>query len=397
MSPDLPLHVSWFPTARPNGPAYGCPRDTTWGKLCGALQHRREGEKDGPNLVPARFKPENNGKVRRLGRNVVARTAVALDLEYNSKTGEFPPPFALARGTLRQSGWAAILYTSHNHVSRAPRYRILLPLSAPVDPLLPVVEVAAEELQLGGVLDRSKLSAASLFFLPSCPLGQLNLHDVAVIDGDPVSADWICEIAGRVLAEREVARDRVAAEAHKEAEARRQAKIAAGADPDDSLIEKIRGHLDLTQILLAHGYDRGPHGNWRHPNSQSGSYGAYVANLGGIDRVFSHNAGDPLHPANLPAWCGVAAVDAVDVAIVLDYGGDRKRGLHELAKRFGLDHREQRRELARLIFRMDRQGASQAEIEAAAFADGARLGLSRAEIADVVRWVAFIMLTRSAA
>ena len=47
--------------------------------------------------------------------------------------------------------------------------------------------------------------------------------------------------------------DRIAAVAREEAEEPRQARIAAGLDPDDSLIE-IRAYLDLAQILLSHGY-----------------------------------------------------------------------------------------------------------------------------------------------
>ena len=62
--------------------------------------------------------------------------------------------------------------------------------------------------------------------------------------------------------------DRIAAVAREEAEEPRQARIAAGLDPDDSLIE-IRAYLDLAQILLSHGYaKRGA--KYRHPNSTSG-------------------------------------------------------------------------------------------------------------------------------
>jgi hypothetical protein len=89
---DTPLVISWFPTATPKGPALGDPEHTTWGEFCGVCWWRREGEKDGPNFVPARFKLEPDGRhVRRLKENVVSRTAVALDLEANNQTGELPP------------------------------------------------------------------------------------------------------------------------------------------------------------------------------------------------------------------------------------------------------------------------------------------------------------------
>jgi hypothetical protein len=56
---DIPLTVSWFPTAMPNAPAaIGDPERTTWGQFCDVFWSRREGEKDGPNFVPARLSLE---------------------------------------------------------------------------------------------------------------------------------------------------------------------------------------------------------------------------------------------------------------------------------------------------------------------------------------------------
>ena len=64
---DIPLTVSWFPTAMPDGPAIGDPERTTWGAFAGVFWWRREGHKDGSLFVPARFKPEPDGRhVRRL-------------------------------------------------------------------------------------------------------------------------------------------------------------------------------------------------------------------------------------------------------------------------------------------------------------------------------------------
>ena len=96
-------------------------------------------------------------------------------------------------------------------------------------------------------------------------------------------------------------------------------------------------------MLTGHGYDR-QGTKYRHPNSSSGAFGADIKVFGGIERVFSHNGTDPLHADNLPAWCdGVTALDAVDVVIILDFGGDRQRALRELAKRFGISKAEEQR------------------------------------------------------
>lgn len=63
MSADtLPLVVSWFETAAPTGPALGDPERTTWGEFASIFEWRREGEKDGPNVVPARFTLEPDGR-----------------------------------------------------------------------------------------------------------------------------------------------------------------------------------------------------------------------------------------------------------------------------------------------------------------------------------------------
>ncbi len=395
-----PLHLSWFPTAiRSKGPAYGIPRDTTWGRLCDALRTRRQGEKDGPCFVPARFQLEPDGmRVRRLGRNLLARTVIVLDIEANTATGELPPTLSDAVARVRALGWASAGYTSHKHTAAAQRYRLVFPISEEIDHELPAVEVVAGELGLGGVLDTSKCGAASPFYLPSCPPGRLDDHEAAVVDGAPIAATWVREAAGKLLAARQAEQTRIAAEAHAQAELRRQVRIASGTDPDNSLIEKIRVHLDLKALLLAHGYDRDRKGKFRHPNSQSGSFGADIKGFAGIDRIYSHNATDPLHRNNLPEWCGgVTALDAVDVAIILDHAGNRKHGLRELAKRFGLDKSQARKAVAALIYRMRNCCAPQLAIEAAALATGASSGLSQAEVCAVARHVVTKISKREAA
>jgi hypothetical protein len=107
-----------------------------------------------------------------------------------------------------------------------------------------------------------------------------------------------------------------------------------------------------------------------------------------VDRVYSHNGGDPLHRDNLPSWTTATALDSVDVAIILDFGGDRTRALREMAERFGLTKTEERKQLTKLMFAMIRQQASQNAIEVAAFAEGIRLGLSTVEVVSVATWVA---------
>ncbi len=389
---ETPLAVCWFPTAMPNGPAIGDPELTTWGEFCSIFWWRREGDKDGPNFIPATFSLEADGRhVRRLKRNLLSRTAIALDCESNKETGELPPALGELEERIKNQGWAALAYTSHSHTAAAPRYRIVLPLSKSIAIHIPAVELVADDLHLLGVLDRSKTGASSLFYLPSAAPGHLDNHEMRVIDGHPVHGEWMEACAEAILEQRRSDAERVAERAHKDAAAKREVKIASGFDPDDSLIERIRGQFDLAAVLRSHNYTTigGKTGTkFRHPNSQSGAYGADIKVFGGVERVFSHNGGDPLHASNLPSWCGVTALDVFDVVVILDHGGDRKKALHELGKRFGLDKAAERKAIAKLLFSMGRERATQKSMEIAALAEGERLGLSHAEIWEVAHWVA---------
>lgn len=381
---DLPITISWFESAiLRDRPALGDPEHTTWGTFCEVFAYRREGEKDGPCFAPARFRVEADGRhVRRLLKNVVAYTAVCLDIETSKTTGEIPPVPQRALETAKAAGLACLVYTSHNHREECDnRYRMIFPLSEEVAPEYPAPEFVAVRLKLDGVLDRSKITPSSVFYLPSCEDEKRGGHFCGVVDGDPIDSAWIAREGEALL-------QAVQTEAQAKAAARAAARAAAGVNPEAQLIEKIRARLDLETVLASHGYDK-HRGKFRHPNSSSGVFGANIKTLGGVQRVFSHNATDPLHADNLPEWCeGVTAVDAFDVAAILDFSGDRKKALRTLGERYGLTKNREKKTVAALIFRMIRQQAPQDEIELAALAEGMRLGLSREEVCAVAAWIA---------
>jgi hypothetical protein len=133
--------------------------------------------------------------------------------------------------------------------------------------------------------------------------------------------------------------DRVAAQAQTEAEARRQAKLAAGFNPQDSIIEQIRSHLDLGALLLSHGYARAG-SRYRHRNSSSGSFGS-----------------------------------------------NRAGAIKELTERLGLSKAEGRKAVAKTIYNAIRHRKPQQEIERTAFAEGQRHKLSPAEVVRVAQWI----------
>lgn len=335
---NISFSVSWFTTASPGGPAYGTMASTTWPAFTARLRRRRQGKKDGPSFILATFRPEPDGQIRRLNKNLVMRTAIALDVETSKQTGEVPPPLAETAARIKARGWAVALYTSHSHRPEAPRYRIVLPLSAEIMPDLPAVEVAADLLGVRGVLDESKIGAASLFYLPSADPEHLEHHETTVIDGTPLDAAWMQERAGAVLAAREAERARQRAEALEAAAKRREERTRRGFDRDASIIEAIRNRLDMAGELIGHGYQPAGDKRYLYPGSESGVPGVYVLiGQDGIERVYSHHSDDPLAPGNLPAWCRVKALDVVDVVTILDHGGDQKEALRTLAKRLGLE------------------------------------------------------------
>jgi hypothetical protein len=225
---------------------------------------------------------------------------------------------------LRRAGILALIYTSPSHTPERPRWRILCFFSREYPPAERDRFMARLNGLFGGIFSHESWTLSQSYYYGS--IARNPAHRVEIVAG--VAIDL---------------RDDLDATAIKPALLEAKAALQearASNDPreadDASLIEKIRARLDLSQLLAAHGYAR--RGNvWRHPNSQSGGFGADIKTFSGIERVYSHNGGDPLHPGNLPAWTGgVTAIDVVDVAAILDFGGDRTRALRELAVRFHL-------------------------------------------------------------
>ena len=143
---------------------YGQRVATTWDALAARCLDHRTGEKDGPALSAGIFDgPRGNA-------NLVERAFVALDIEANPATGEVPVDVEIKADYLAARGIMCAIWSTHSHTPDRPRYRVLLPLAAPI-PHQPDIDsqisaAVAQELRLSGVADASKYGAASLFFLP---------------------------------------------------------------------------------------------------------------------------------------------------------------------------------------------------------------------------------------
>jgi hypothetical protein len=234
--------------------------ETPWDDLCARLGNHRVGEKDGPALAVATFSgPRGNA-------NVTTRTMVAFDVETNPRTGEIPGRFEVVASAFAMRRQAAFLWTTHSHTPDAPRYRVIMPLSAPIpydaecDPFL--TAAAAAQLQFYGLADQSKFGAASLFYLPRHPADALAFQ-VQKIAGTPIDVGYLLTSATTIA--QGVAQD----------EAQRLAARRAREMPPE-LMAIIRGYNEAHPIaacLVRYGYRRD--GNrWKSPHQSVASQGA---------------------------------------------------------------------------------------------------------------------------
>lgn len=155
----------------------------TWQAFAGAMLHEHDerDDKDGLGFVLADFSTPY-----RLAENVTSYSAVLLDMDTGMGPGgrpETPPSVAYAFEQLQTSGLAGLIYTTHNHEAPAsvndgkpagPRYRVIIPLAAPIAPseLKRVTMAAARRLRLDGPgLDPKSWVIGQFFYHPSCRPG----------------------------------------------------------------------------------------------------------------------------------------------------------------------------------------------------------------------------------
>jgi hypothetical protein len=387
---DVKMTITWFATAFPKGKALGEPELITWKNFTQVLFYRREGEKDGLAFATASFKPIPGSRlVRRTSKELFTRTAIALDIETNKQSGEIPVAPSEVASRIRTEGLACVIYSSHNHNSETNRrYRIVFALSEEIGVNIRAAIIIAERFGLQGVLDKSKTNAESIFYLPSCPEDHLHLHFLEVVDGDAIDAGWLVhrnETSLPILIDKSSnSRPGIIQQI---VTSRRGTNFSSRKVSDESIITKIRSHLDLETILIGHGYLKSGQ-RFKHPKSTSGNFGSNIKCFGGIERFYSCNATDPLHFANLPEWCGkVRAVDAFDVVAILDFGGDRNKAISNLSRHLNLDKADDKKTLARLLFKLIREQAPQTKIEDIVLTQGKLLGFSESDICQIAKWV----------
>ena len=153
--------------------------------------HNERDDKDGPGFIGAEFHT-----MRRSKGNVSAYDALTLDIEGKDPENLPPMPEDVA-DLMRRRNLEGVVYTSHNHLTppelngnkpASPRYRVVVPLSAPVPPddMPRHVTALADALGLSPWLDPASLVVSQFFYLPSCRPGAPRF--AARIHGEPWDA-----------------------------------------------------------------------------------------------------------------------------------------------------------------------------------------------------------------
>lgn len=153
--------------------------EVMWTDLCENLLDRdiRE-KKDGPAFSGAEYKPGTT----RSDSNVVRLHLAIFDIDYGDRDA--------FEAKCLELNWQGILYSTHLHTAKAPRFRAVF---RPSRPILPNEWKAIWPLMnelLGGDADRAARDLSRMYFLPSAPAATEKQAFVKLLDGaNPVDID----------------------------------------------------------------------------------------------------------------------------------------------------------------------------------------------------------------
>ncbi len=167
----------------------------TWNQLVEKLTTCKFGEKKGPAWMPVDMPPGSRKK-----DNVQSVSYLVLDVD-GQKDAPAPDVKTMLQ-RLEGKGWRCVLHTSYSHSPQGhspadeskglgDRYRIIVDLSRPleVSEVQPMGLHLAASLGLTESVDKGKLNAGSLFFLPRCQESRKALFQAMTIEGVPLAVD----------------------------------------------------------------------------------------------------------------------------------------------------------------------------------------------------------------
>lgn len=165
----------------------------TWPALAALLTaHQPRAKKDGPAWLPGVVEPGP-----RRNERAAPWALIPLDIEQKGN-GPQPPALCDVAAAAELWGLRCVLATSHSHTPDSPRYRLVLPLSRPVQPgeVKPLAREVAALLGCPGCLDESATDPARIFYLPSCPPDRISQAESRIVDGAPLDVDELLRSAG---------------------------------------------------------------------------------------------------------------------------------------------------------------------------------------------------------
>jgi len=305
---------------------------TTWERIAGTLTDHKPGERDGSLFSGCTF----NG--RRARANVEARGLYCLDIEASKTTGEIPPTPEETAALIAARGWRGVIYTTWNHTAEMPRFRVVLQperqieMAGDVDAVVADGAVTlglAKMIGLEGVIDRTKICAESMFYLPRH--GAERAYFATEIPGEPIDGATLAE--ARRIGEQLLKDDDVIAEAASTPEQRGNSVIAA-----------YNASVTVAALLEQYGYRRKPRSlvDWRSPYQQSDSYATRAFDSG---RFVTLSASDIAAGIGRPGRGGAAAFgDAFDLYTAYEHRGDQRAAMKAAARLLGLDAKKPRDE-----------------------------------------------------
>jgi len=235
--------------------------DVPWPRVAMRLAMPSVGSKDGTAISCGLFAGTRSTD------NLVARSAIALDVETSKATGEVPPNPERVAKRLADLGIESVIWTTYSHTTAEPRYRVIVPIERPVmldethflldNWFAPAV---ARALDIEGVCDRTKFGAASLFYLP-----RISHRDAPF---------WSLSIEGHTLMHEHAVR--AARRAHDHDMANMREELVGAIKMDPAVMETIKAFNDahpVESLLDQYGYRRKGK-RWKSPNQSTNSVGA---------------------------------------------------------------------------------------------------------------------------
>ena len=226
-----------------------------------------------------------------------------------------------------------------NHSVVANRWRVVIPLAAPVD--------AKQYQQLAqGIAQRLGTDAAQartqqVFFAPNkadetAPYEFIDCTTQPFLNADDRQHPFVVNaIAGW----QEIQRDKAAKAQSAKAKPRKPMDAKQG-----SIIDRVIQSHSLRDVLESNGYKRDG-GDYLSPTSSSGNAGVHILERDGKEVCYSHHGDtDPLSAMNNNGH----ALDVFDVLVILEHHGDMSAAVRALANKVDMEgQKERQREWAK--------------------------------------------------